>query len=268
MFLIVLLVAAWTSGSQEIICEQTKSGEEQCAPYNLAAYYLVQIKRTVDDNDGLITALATIVIAAFTGTLWKSTRDLGLAGDKQLRIARKAANAAKISAEAARDTVNAMIAAERPRVRLCKLTFSRFMGDADDPTKTPVITARFKNYGRSTAIILGGSFDRKMVGTLPEEPDYISPAFVQPGKTLAPGEEFDFPEMVFYDFGQYRNIDTPDVVFTTWLYVYGFVSYLDHLGQERKHGFAAFFMPPKVISHVPQGEQFAHLNLPKYTYDT
>ncbi|TPN49989.1 MULTISPECIES: hypothetical protein [unclassified Mesorhizobium] len=61
-------------------------GEEHCAPYNLAAYYLVEIKETIDDNDGLITALATIVIAAFTGTLWKSTHDLGVAGERQMSL--------------------------------------------------------------------------------------------------------------------------------------------------------------------------------------
>lgn len=68
------------------MCEQTKSGEEQCAPYNLAAYYLVRTRRTIDENDGLITALATIVIAAFTGTLWQSTRNLWLAGERQMSL--------------------------------------------------------------------------------------------------------------------------------------------------------------------------------------
>jgi hypothetical protein len=86
LFVVVLLGAAWTSGFQEIICEQTKSGEEQCAPYNLAAYYLVQIRRTVDENDGLITALATIVIAGFTAALWRSTDNLWLAGEKQMKL--------------------------------------------------------------------------------------------------------------------------------------------------------------------------------------
>ncbi|PBC22094.1 hypothetical protein CK226_15750 [Mesorhizobium sp. WSM4311] len=86
LFLVVLLVAAWTSGSQEIICKQTKGGEEHCAPYNLAAYYLVEIKETIDENDGLITTLATIVIAAFTCTLWLSTRNLWLAGERQMTL--------------------------------------------------------------------------------------------------------------------------------------------------------------------------------------
>jgi hypothetical protein len=95
LFAVVLLIAAWTSGFQEIICEQTKSGEEQCARYNLAAYYLVQIRRTVDENDGLITALATIVIAAFTAALWRSTDKLWLAGEEQKAISKNLADIAE-----------------------------------------------------------------------------------------------------------------------------------------------------------------------------
>lgn len=89
LFLAVLLVAAWTSGFQEIICEQTKGGEEHCAPYNLALFYLIKIKETVDKNDGLITALATIVIAAFTATLWKSTDKLWRAGREEFIASRR-----------------------------------------------------------------------------------------------------------------------------------------------------------------------------------
>ncbi|TIP18405.1 hypothetical protein [Mesorhizobium sp.] len=100
LFLVVLLIAAWSSGFQEIICEQTKSGEEQCASYNLAAYYLVQIKRTVDDNDGLITALATIIIAGFTAALWRSTDNLWKAGKKQMRLIKATAALQSIDMQA------------------------------------------------------------------------------------------------------------------------------------------------------------------------
>ncbi|BAB53685.1 mlr8038 [Mesorhizobium japonicum MAFF 303099] len=89
LFFIVLLIAAWTSGYQEIICEETKRGEELCSAYNLAFFFLIKLREFVDKYDGLITALATLAIGAFTYTLWKSTDKLWRAGRDEFIAGRR-----------------------------------------------------------------------------------------------------------------------------------------------------------------------------------
>jgi len=56
-------------------------------------------------NDGVITSIATIFIALFTLTLWRSTDKLWKAGELQIRAAEKAADAATLAAQATRDSV-------------------------------------------------------------------------------------------------------------------------------------------------------------------
>ncbi|MES0157552.1 hypothetical protein NKJ81_28905 [Mesorhizobium sp. M0018] len=81
----LLLLAAWQSGLTGDICEKTASQQnEKCATHSLALFLVIKLGEFLDNNDGLITALATLAIAAFTFTLWTSTRDLGIAGEKQL----------------------------------------------------------------------------------------------------------------------------------------------------------------------------------------
>jgi hypothetical protein len=83
----LILIAAWFSGSTGEICKETKSGHEQCAPYNLAPFILIQIREALHSIEGVVTALATIAIAAFTWTLWKSSEKMWDATDRNVRAA-------------------------------------------------------------------------------------------------------------------------------------------------------------------------------------
>lgn len=57
------------------ICQRAKDGRpENCAPYP----FIPGIAAYIEAHESLITALATIAIASFTGTLWYSTRTLGV----------------------------------------------------------------------------------------------------------------------------------------------------------------------------------------------
>jgi hypothetical protein len=63
----------------------------------VVAIYIHCSGRFIDRHDASITALATIIIAAFTFTLWQSTEKLWRAGEKQLRHAELEAQRARVN---------------------------------------------------------------------------------------------------------------------------------------------------------------------------
>jgi hypothetical protein len=108
--------------------------------------FLAIVLKAINENAGAITAIATAVIGLFTWRLWSATRSLGASDEKQIAIAREAADAAGHSANVAE---RALIAAHRPWIM------------ADISVGGPIIynvnglnfTLRFqlKNIGRSPA---------------------------------------------------------------------------------------------------------------------
>ena len=95
-----------------------------------------------------------------------------------------------------------------------------------------------------------------MAAKLPARPTYKTSAYVTIGMTVAPGEEFQLPPFIFFDCAKYKNAKHPELVFTTWLHVYGRLRYYDHFNRERPHGFVAQWIPPKVAGPQPEGEHF------------
>jgi hypothetical protein len=75
--IILLLTAAWLSGSTGQICEYDQSSaQNECASYGLPIYVLVKGGLFLNFYGALIAGLATIAIAAFTYTLKQSTDQL------------------------------------------------------------------------------------------------------------------------------------------------------------------------------------------------
>jgi hypothetical protein len=90
--LILLLFAAWSSGATGTICEYNQgTHQNQCSSYGLAVYVLVKAAEFLNFYGALITAIATIAIAAFTFTLKRSTDRLWEAGEKQFNHAKSLA---------------------------------------------------------------------------------------------------------------------------------------------------------------------------------
>jgi hypothetical protein len=105
--LLVLAALAWfVNGSQSF--QDCKGGQQSQHSNNppeqsLPIFTLVRgrvdcLGTFVSENDRAIEALATLIIAVFTFTLWWSTYRLWKAGERQIEIARDAADAAKQSA--------------------------------------------------------------------------------------------------------------------------------------------------------------------------
>jgi hypothetical protein len=74
---------------------------EDCATYSLFPFLLIQVFQILNDYGAAITALATLVIAGFTGTLWKAT-------SQQARLTRKAIELAN----------KEFVSTNRPRIRV------------------------------------------------------------------------------------------------------------------------------------------------------
>ncbi|UCI24445.1 hypothetical protein [Mesorhizobium sp. B2-8-5] len=157
----LLLVAIWQSGLMGQVCEKAAEQQnEHCATYNLAFVILIKLREFVDDNDGLITALATIVIAGFTAALWSSTRNLWLAGERQMTL---------IEANAAQQSID-MQASTRAAVRSADLA-ERSIAEAKahserelrayvfpatshlefSETYEPIVVMEVRNFGKTPA---------------------------------------------------------------------------------------------------------------------
>jgi len=85
---LLLLAAAWLSGSTAEICKEAKTGQEQCAAYNLALFLLIEIREFLHSIEGVITALATIAVAWFTWTLWRSSEKMWIVTKESADTAR------------------------------------------------------------------------------------------------------------------------------------------------------------------------------------
>ena len=60
LLFLILLIAAWLSGSHAEICDEAKSQHENCPSYNLAAFILIEIAKLLNDYGVALTAVATV----------------------------------------------------------------------------------------------------------------------------------------------------------------------------------------------------------------
>jgi hypothetical protein len=79
---VILLIAAWQSGSTGEICEATKTAQEHCDSYNLAPFLIIKVFKIFHALEGVVTALATAAIAWFTWTIWQVNKSQLIHGHK------------------------------------------------------------------------------------------------------------------------------------------------------------------------------------------
>jgi hypothetical protein len=90
---VLILIAAWSSGFTGEICYETKTGQQHCDPYNLAPFLVIKAFEGLHTLDTVITALATVAIAWFTWTLWRATTGTLKATQDSIQLARDEFNA-------------------------------------------------------------------------------------------------------------------------------------------------------------------------------
>jgi hypothetical protein len=106
-FTAIFLVFVWWGSSgfptKYQVCEIINNAEH-CGSYNILFGLAWQGVLILDRYGALITALATIAIASFTFTLWRATDRLWKAGERQIELIGKNADAALISAKVSERT--------------------------------------------------------------------------------------------------------------------------------------------------------------------
>lgn len=135
-----------------------------------------------DKDNGAIVALATVVVAFFTFTLWRSTHGLRQVAEMQSRDLVRSTNAAERNADIAE---RSLVALNRPYVMVGKFdnfpVLHKELDKVDDPMDKRSwllriefnLDYRLENYGRSLATIHDICYRLEPMVALPEIPPYI-----------------------------------------------------------------------------------------------
>jgi hypothetical protein len=213
--------------------------------------HTVCVEDWADKYQGAIAAIATIIVAVFTATLWGSTDKLWKTAEQQsddmrisLAIAKEAADAARDSADAARHAVDADVSLNEPRIVVQSLELVSY--DSADHDKTTLPAESFpvtilRNFGSTPALVsktslycdVGTSalkWDRHFVERFPSYRVNRWPV----GTTIMPGQDFvvarkKMATTLHIDDGRRRLIESPS---GTGLYAYLLVVFSDLFGRE------------------------------------
>jgi hypothetical protein len=232
------------SSPRTLLSEYQQSIGEACATVQEGSIRSLETVWTQFTHDN-ITAVGTAFIAIFTLTLWRSTRALWLAGEKQIAVAHRAATAASRQ-------VDAIVAIVSPIMIIPEI---KLVGYADevDPASTvdPVLTKPIPNvcrafvglgnFGRSQVTITHFCLQCDVLSSLPMEPHY-RPEHTQNMQLLVDPRS---QQVNFFGLGHPRNpiVLTPeqrqkmDAGETLW--VFGFFSYLNFMQEPHDLGFIA-----------------------------
>jgi len=152
------MVGACDSGSQQ---GAPHYGKERYPSLRVVAWGdarrgLSCVGRWADANHDDIAAASTFVIAVFTFTLWRSTRKLGIDGQKQMRLLRKSiwvsAQSAKATRRLAGIANDTLVNAERPYIYAFGV-YKFIVDKAVVGGYTPFIRYSVANYGKTPGVI-------------------------------------------------------------------------------------------------------------------
>ena len=282
---IALLAVAWTAHGQQSqppsptpaktaqndqgkpSAKQTKSGEDQrisdalSAAINKLASEIAAREKQRDtapektDSSSewwlkwstIVSAVAAFFIAVLAYRQWRTLQAHHTVMKRQAGYIRRALNQAKIAAEAAKRSTDALINSERAWVLVSNPRSSTFW--IDEPPPSIIFQFDIANRGKTVAKLMDFRAEVRYVGLtdrLPDAPpDYE--AFLRPdepihGRILAPGESM--PDMLFPLNELHGTLVRNDVMAGRVLvYLYAFIKYYDFANEERRLRFCYQFVP-------------------------
>ena len=233
-------------------CEEAgKSCQTLQEPVSLLLYPFFWVANWIDGHDKIVVGLSGIAVAAFTFTLWRSTRALWKAGDAQgvtsQQIAdatTKAANAAELHAKA---TTRALDELERPWLYLDTIGIKRreLPNDSIVPNFW-FADLHFRNVGRAPAIVTACTFKFGDKDGLPDNPDYTGFEMLSTEIIVGPRELVN------------TNPVGPGDKRAEQLVMYGFIAYESMRGAKYITGYAI-----EVSKELPVSGSYRNKN---YTY--
>ncbi|MBS0273973.1 MAG: hypothetical protein JSR55_06135 [Proteobacteria bacterium] len=229
------------------LCEYSEQAHKtECANHHIGPFALLWIIEIIDSHNGFVTAIATLVMAGFTGTLWRATIEQGRLTERAIKVSEKqiALSEAQTDILAKQKEISRLqyFAEHRPRLILRDVFFS-------SPNNWDKLTFELSNIGGSEAKIIGGFIE---IGFITDERQFKDTAGRDLGRTsgavLGAGELRQFDKDVpteirdycaleegFYGrFPDARRIVTDDARSTPsgTLYFLGAVTYVDGRGEE------------------------------------
>jgi hypothetical protein len=157
----------------------------------------------------------TGLLVLFTYRLWQSTDKLWAAGEKQIHIALRTAQAA--------------VGVEIPRLFVSDLQFQQpEVGNLGAHLQFPRISISVKNFGRTPAFLGQQSSELLVAPFLPEIPVYPNAHDLEPGRIIEGGASYDLPVARSRAMLSRETIEGI-LVGTTFVWVYGYVFYRDFL---------------------------------------
>jgi hypothetical protein len=219
-------------------------------------------EKFIEAHEKLLIVLSTIAIAWFTATLWRATSGLQTLATKQtkdmrtsLRIAARAANAARKSAKASEDTVESMKLTAERQLRAHVFFNGGMMSNVADPLPIhiapqanpaaitypnigPKVFIEIKNFGQTPAYRVTHwahiHFEQFPLGRvrLPKRKQVLGPVrSITSSMILGPGaaanKNLSMPErLTDEEIARLRNG-------TAAIYVYGVILYRDEFGKRR-----------------------------------
>jgi hypothetical protein len=257
----LLVVAFESSDFQGEICEYNQATKhEDCTIYSLFPFLLIQICKTLNDYGVAITAVATVFIGIFTLTLklstdklWKAAKDQIAAAENAAKIQSSDTNAsiavAKEAADAAKLSAQAAINVELPRLFAAKIDIELAALNLVDPESSlQKISVTITNYGRTPAFLYCESAEF-FPGPLPAVPVYNNAVDLEPGTIIERGQ---LRTLTARGRDNRAHFDArPFVAGQTPLWVYGIIWFRDFLNEHHAMRFCADL-------HVPQGLAEGH----------
>jgi hypothetical protein len=175
-------IVSFLSGFHGYICDYDKAtNQNKCSAYGVVPFLFIEVFNFFNNYGIAVNTLATVAIAAFTATLWQSTKRLSEDSRKQIRVALKGVIATLKAAKAAEDSVDiaktALRDTERAFVYLKNIDihFERSpttMG-ANGPVEGHIVnftvTPNWANSGKTPARRIRLNFNMEAFG--PELPD-------------------------------------------------------------------------------------------------
>jgi hypothetical protein len=209
------------------------SGNYACASMHEAVFRLLRYIWDNASHDNVI-AFGTVLIALFTFVLYRSTTKLWLAGERQIEVARTAANAADLSARAA-------IAIELPVIKAEPDQFgfgSKQNGDGPRIEYCGVGLVNFANLGRTQAFPVEVQYGWTFGKNLPAIPGYAFTKRFRIDDIINQGGGTAFLNLD-EDFAFEQGADPSEEVrrATSGLWFYCCIVYLDFMQNRHESGF-------------------------------
>jgi len=202
-------------------------------------------------------------IADYTWWLGAFTFALVVVSSVQILFLIRTDKTARITAEAAKLSAGAAVAADLPHVFISEIILVENKDAVwPEPLRSPFIKLEFKNYGRTPAFLVQQSVNITTAKALPDSGVYSSMFEFPPGVAIE--RDAVRSNTFLAEHGNDLNTIADILERRTSLWIYGYINYQDFLGQFHEMGFCAHFVPAQGLS--PAGGFRVGRGPPRYTY--